>query len=110
MEQRSYIGRGAVTDFLADGKYLRRDAAANYLKQNYGFGALGTLAKGVVTGDGPAYRKAGRQVLYRKEDLDAWAQSKISAPQKSSSDSRDARPQDRAEKSPDRNSHRRKVI
>jgi hypothetical protein len=65
--------------------FLRRKAAAEYLLGKYGFGARQTLAKGVVTGDGPIYRKAGKLVLYRREDLDAWAASKIGGPQKSSS-------------------------
>jgi hypothetical protein len=67
-------------------QFLRRDAAADYLKSKYGFGASRTLAKGVVTGDSPLYHKAGRVVLYRREDLDAWALAKIGAPQRSSSD------------------------
>jgi hypothetical protein len=67
-------------------QFLRRDAAAEYLKKTYGFGAARTLAKGVVTGDTPEFRKAGRIVLYTKEALDKWALAKIGAPQKSSSD------------------------
>ncbi len=59
-------------------QYLRRKEAASYLLHKYSFGAERTLAKGVVTGDTPAYRKAGRIVLYTREGLDAWAQSKIS--------------------------------
>lgn len=58
-------------------RFIRRDEAAIYLKSKYGFGSPRTLAKGVVTGDTPAYSKAGRMVLYRREDLDAWAMSKI---------------------------------
>lgn len=67
-------------------QYLRRKEAASYLKSKYGFGSERTLAKGVVTGDTPVYRKAGRIVLYEPDALDAWALSKIGAPQKSSSD------------------------
>jgi c-di-AMP phosphodiesterase-like protein len=67
-------------------QYLRRKEAASYLLANYGFGAERTLAKGVVTGDTPAYHKAGRIVLYTREALDQWALAKISAPLKSSSD------------------------
>jgi hypothetical protein len=66
--------------------YLRRKDAASYLKSKYGFGSVRTLAKGVVTGDSPIYRKASRLVLYTAEDLDAWALAKIGAPQKSSSE------------------------
>jgi hypothetical protein len=66
--------------------FLRRDAAAEYLKKTYGFGASRTLAKGVVTGDTPEYRKAGRIVLYTREALDRWALAKIGAPRSSSSE------------------------
>jgi hypothetical protein len=69
-------------------QYLRRKEAASYLLANYGFGAERTLAKGVVTGDTPAYHKAGRIVLYTREALDAWAQSKISPELQSSSEAR----------------------
>jgi hypothetical protein len=33
----------------------------------------------------PIYRKAGRTPIYAPADLDAWAQARIGAPQKSSS-------------------------
>jgi hypothetical protein len=66
--------------------FLRRKDAANYLLCKYGFGAERTLAKGVVTGDTPEYRKAGRIVLYTREALDAWALGKIGDPQRSTSD------------------------
>ena len=69
-------------------QYLRRKEAASYLQANYGFGAERTLAKGVVTGDTPAYHKAGRIVLYTKDALDAWAQSKISPALQSTSQAR----------------------
>lgn len=66
-------------------QFLRRAAAAVYLKERYGFGSEKTLAKGVVTGDSPEFHKAGRIVLYTREALDRWAQAKIGGPQKSSS-------------------------
>jgi hypothetical protein len=67
--------------------FLRRDAAAEYLKTTYGFGASRTLAKGVVTGDTPEFHKAGRIVLYTREALDKWALAKIGKPQRSTSES-----------------------
>lgn len=70
---------------LDDVQFLRRKAAAVYLLNKYGFGAERTLAKGVVTGDSPVYQKAGRLVLYTRPALDAWAMSKISSPQNSTS-------------------------
>lgn len=71
---------------MEDSGFLRRKNAGEYLLGKYGFGAERTLAKGASTGDSPVYSKAGRLVLYRREDLDAWALSKIGAPQRSSSD------------------------
>jgi len=68
------------------GTFLRRKYAAQYLLQTYGFGAERTLAKAVVTGNGPQYQKAGRIVLYTRDALDSWALSKISAPRRSSSE------------------------
>jgi hypothetical protein len=67
-------------------QYLRRDAAAAYLKDKYGFGAARTLAKGAVTGDTPEFHKAGRMVLYTRAALDKWALEKIGAPHRSTSD------------------------
>jgi hypothetical protein len=70
--------------------FLRRRDAAEYLTKTYGFGAERTLARGVVTGDTPEYRKAGRIVLYTREALDRWALAKIGAPQRSTSDAQAA--------------------
>jgi predicted DNA-binding transcriptional regulator AlpA len=36
-----------------------------------------TLAKLRLNGNGPAYCKLGRRVLYRPADLEAWLQSRI---------------------------------
>jgi hypothetical protein len=66
-------------------QYMRRDAAAKYLQDTYGFGAARTLAKGAVTGDSPEFHKAGRIVLYTREALDKWALAKIGAPRTSTS-------------------------
>jgi hypothetical protein len=71
-------------------QYLRRHQAAEYLKSKYGFGSYQTLCKGAVTGDTPEYQKAGKIVLYTKDALDRWAQSKISPPQGSTSESKEA--------------------
>lgn len=50
--------------------YLRRKDAATYLKNKHGIGSWQTLAKLAISGDGPAYRKFGRTVLYAPSDLD----------------------------------------
>jgi predicted DNA-binding transcriptional regulator AlpA len=66
-------------------QFIRRDEAARYLRQKYGFGSKATLAKAVVVGGGPQYRKIGRLVVYEPSALDAWVTSRLGPPQKSSS-------------------------
>ena len=39
--------------------------------------APSTLAKLRLTGDGPVYCKLGRRVLYRRQDLEAWLETRI---------------------------------
>ncbi|MCI0601188.1 MAG: helix-turn-helix domain-containing protein [Beijerinckiaceae bacterium] len=65
--------------------FLRRKPAAEFLKQNFGFGTASTLAKLAVSGDGPPFRKRGRIPLYRAADLEAWALSQLSSPMRSTS-------------------------
>ena len=67
-------------------KYKRRRAAGQYLQDNYGFGTAASLAKYAVTGGGPPFHKVGRMVLYDTSELDHWAQSQISPPMRSTSD------------------------
>lgn len=38
--------------------------------------SVSTLAKMRLSGDGPAYAKLGRRVVYRPEDIDSWVASK----------------------------------
>ena len=47
--------------------WFRTPEAAAYIRLS-----ASTLAKMRVRGDGPAYIKAGRAVLYDRRDLDAW--------------------------------------
>jgi hypothetical protein len=68
--------------------YHRRIPAAAYLTENWFPCAPRTLAKFVVTGGGPPYRKAGPFPLYDQADLDAWARSKIGPLVRSSSEAR----------------------
>lgn len=71
--------RGGVSAAPDAPQYLRRSEAAEYLRKRYGFGATRTLAGLAWKGGGPKFSKAGaRVVLYRPEDLDAWAQTLIS--------------------------------
>lgn len=65
--------------------YLRRVEAARYIRAKYNFPCSPRwLAKLVVVGGGPAYRKAGRTPLYTVDDLDTWARQRIRMPQHSS--------------------------
>jgi hypothetical protein len=68
-------------------KLLRRKAASDYLREAHGLErAPSTLAKLAVIGGGPIFRRAGRIPLYSPEDLDAWAESLLSAPMRSTSE------------------------
>ena len=71
---------------MTDPKFLRREAAAEYLRSRYGFTTPKTLSKLASTGGGPLFRRIGAVVVYDPTDLDAWAQSKMSAPMQSTSD------------------------
>lgn len=68
--------------------YLRRKQAAEYLHTKYGFGSKATLAKkACIRGDGPIYRRTqDGACLYKPEDLDEWAQSRIGDPRRSTRD------------------------
>jgi hypothetical protein len=66
--------------------YLRRDKAADYLQQNWGFGAVDTLATLATRGGGPRFRKLGRFPVYTEADLDSWAESRLSVPVSSTSE------------------------
>lgn len=66
--------------------YLRRTAAAHYVRETWGMPCSPKwLAKLAVTGGGPIFRKAGRFPIYLPTDLDQWAESRIGAPRRSTS-------------------------
>lgn len=67
-------------------KFLRREQAAQYLQERYGFGARSSLAKWAVDGSGPKFRLMGRYPVYQPEDLDRWALSRLGGLQSSTSD------------------------
>ena len=60
--------------------YLRRDRAAEYLLDRYGAYTSETLAKLASIGGGPRFRKMGRFPVYTRDDLDAWANGRMSPP------------------------------
>lgn len=67
-------------------RYINRAEAAQYLTEQWGLRtSKNTLQKWVTTGGGPIYRRFGMRAVYRCQDLDAWAEAKLSAPRTSSS-------------------------
>jgi hypothetical protein len=70
-------------------EYLRRDQAAEYLRERYGFTTAGTLEKLASIGGGPKFVKVGRFPVYTPEDLDDWVRSRMS-PKVSSTSELDA--------------------
>lgn len=57
---------------------LRRKDVPEYLANKYGIDiAKATLAKLASIGGGPAMQYIGRIPLYHRDDLDAWAETKI---------------------------------
>jgi hypothetical protein len=67
-------------------KYLERPEAAQYLTEELGLRVSKlTLQKWVTTGGGPAYRRFGKRAVYIVDDLNEWAERKLSAPSLSSS-------------------------
>jgi hypothetical protein len=72
--------------------YLRRRAAAEYLREQRGIPCSEkTLAKLACIGGGPVYRLFGRIPLYASLDLDAYADSKLGKPVRSTSEYGDER-------------------
>jgi hypothetical protein len=65
---------------------LRRKAAAEALTAAGYPISDKTLASMATRGGGPEYRSFGRTVLYRWSDLLAWAESRLSAPRRSTSE------------------------
>jgi hypothetical protein len=71
---------------------LRRAGASEYLQQRWGLHfTADTLSNLAVSGEGPVYRLAGRYAVYAEEDLDSWAQSRITAPRRKASVAKAAR-------------------
>lgn len=70
-------------------RYMRRADAARYIRETYGIPCVAaTLAKYAVEGGGrgPVFRKASKFPIYAREDLDAWAKSRLSKPVRSTSE------------------------
>ena len=69
-------------------RYRRRREAADFLTERGFKVSTATLAKLVVSGDGPTYRVFGRFPLYLDEDLLSWAEKRCSRPVRSTGELR----------------------
>lgn len=66
---------------------LRRSEVPAYMLRKHGIPvALATLAKMATVGGGPAMQHSGRIPLYHVNDLDAWAEERLSKPARSTSE------------------------
>ena len=70
---------------MEEAHYLSRKEAAAYLSGRGFRTSPLTLAKLVTVGGGPIYYRFGHRAVYKSQDLDAWAKTKLSAPMTSSS-------------------------
>jgi hypothetical protein len=71
-------------------RYLDRAGAAQHLTEKGLRVSRTTLQKWATVGGGPEYRRFGNRAVYRTEDLDAWAERKLSAPRRTFKRSDDA--------------------
>ena len=65
--------------------FLSRTEAAEYVKGRGLSCSKATLDKMVTVGGGPKYRIFGTRAVYTREDLDAWIESRLTAPRCSTS-------------------------
>ncbi len=66
---------------------LRRSDVPSYLASKHGIDiAVSTLAKLATIGGGPAMQYSGRIPLYHVQDLDAWAEERLSKAVRSTSE------------------------
>jgi hypothetical protein len=67
-------------------RYLTRQEAASYLSERGLPVTKNTLQKLATIGGGPAYSIFGNRALYTTETLDYWAEARLSAPRRSTSE------------------------
>ncbi len=67
-------------------EFLTRPEAADHLSKRGLKITKNTLQKMATTGGGPEYQLFGIRALYRPSTLDDWAESKLSAPRRSTSE------------------------
>jgi hypothetical protein len=70
-------------------QFLRPREAAAYMRQRCRYGTPRSLAKWRVTGEGPPFRRSGRLILYDPDDIDSWAEARLTPPLRSTSDIRE---------------------
>lgn len=67
-------------------QYMTKKQASDFLTNELGLPTSDkTLSKLITCGGSPVYQKFGRRVLYTKEHLIDWANSKLSKPRYNSS-------------------------
>jgi hypothetical protein len=76
----------SMTTRLTPDTLLRRDATAAALTAEGYPTTTATLATKATRGGGPTFRSFGRVPLYRWGDAVAWAESRLSAPRRSTSE------------------------
>ena len=67
-------------------RYLTRREAASHLSERGLLVSKNTLQKFATTGGGPEYCIFGNRALYTAEKLDAWAEARLSASRRSTSE------------------------
>lgn len=78
---------GKQENTLLERPRLRRTEVPAYMIEKHGIPiAYATLNKLASIGGGPAMQYAGRIPLYRPEDLDAWADDRLSKPVRSTAE------------------------
>jgi hypothetical protein len=80
LERRIPNQRTSVEAATPNAPYLSRPAAAAFLTHLGLKTATATLAKWATVGGGPAYRLYGIKVVYERDNLRAWAESRLSKP------------------------------
>ncbi len=76
---------------MNDRPRLRRSEVPAYLLEKHGIPvAFKTLNKLASIGGGPVMQYSGRIPLYHVDDLDAWAQERLTKPVRSTADRRAA--------------------
>lgn len=67
-------------------RYLTRREAATHLSESGLQISKNTLQKFATVGGGPEYSIFGNRALYTPQNLDAWAEARLSAPRNSTSE------------------------